>query len=61
MDTNHDNISGLSDPTPCALMHTVGGHRSEVAWGTVYPRQLELHTVPINVECAVVKVEFVAE
>ena len=61
MDTDHDTISGLSDPTPCALMHTVGGHRSEVACGMVYPRQLELHTVPINVECAVVKVEFVAE
>jgi len=26
MDTYHDTISGLSDPTPCALMHTGGGH-----------------------------------
>ena len=49
-DQDHDTISGLSDPTPCALMHNVGGHRAEVAWGTVYPRQFELHTVPINVE-----------
>ena len=49
-DQDHDTISGLSDPTPCALMHNVGGHRAKVAWGTVYPRQFELHTVPINVE-----------
>ena len=63
MDTDQDygTINGLSDLTPCALMYIVGGYRSELAWGTVYPRQLELHTVPINIECAVVKVEFVAE
>ena len=60
-DQDHDTISGLSEPTPCALMNNVCGHRAEVEWGTVYPRQFELHTVPINVECAVVKVEFVAE
>ena len=60
-DQDHDTISGLSDPTPCALKHNVSGHRAEVAWGTVYPRQLELHTVPINIECAMIKVGFVAE
>ena len=42
-------------------MHSVGGHRVEVAWGTIYPIQFELHIFPINAECAVVKVEFVAE
>jgi len=60
-DEDHDTISGLSEPTPCALIHSVGGHRAEVAWGTVYPRQFELHTVPIQPECAVVKVELIAE
>ena len=61
LDEDHDTISGLSEPTPCALIHSVGGHRAEVAWGIVYPRQFELHTVPIQPECAVVKVELVAE
>ena len=51
----------MSEPTPCALIHNVGGHQAEVAWGTVYPRQFELHTVPIQPKCAVVKVELVAE
>ena len=37
-DEDHDIISGLSEPTLCALIHSVGGHRAEVAWGTVYPR-----------------------
>ena len=60
-DEDHDTISGLSEPTPCALIHSVGGHRVEVACGIVYPRQFELHTVPIQPECAVVKVELVAE
>lgn len=60
-DEDHDTISGLSEPTPCALIHSVGGHRVEVACGIVYPRQFELHTVPIQAECAVVKVELVAE
>ena len=55
-DEDHDTISGLSEPTPCALMHSVSGHRVEVAWGTIYPIQFELHTFPINAECAVVKV-----
>ena len=58
---DHDTISGLSEPTPCDLMHSVGGHRAKVAWRTVYRRQFELHTVPIQLECAVVKVELVAE
>ena len=60
-DEDHDTIRGLSEPTPCALIHNVGGHQAEVAWGTVYTRQFELHTVPIQPECAVVKVELVAE
>ena len=60
-DEDHDTISGLSEPTPCALIHSVGGHRAQVAWGTVFPRQFELHTVPIQPECVVVKVELVAE
>ncbi|CAL4933211.1 unnamed protein product [Urochloa decumbens] len=30
---SHDTISCLSEPTPCALFHTVGGHRVPVAWG----------------------------
>ena len=60
-DEDHDTISGLSEPTPCVLIHNVSGLQAEVAWGTVYPRQFELHTVPIQPECAVVKVEFVAE
>ena len=42
-------------------MHNVQGHRFEVAWGTVYLRQFELHTITIHAECAVVKVELVAE
>ena len=37
-DEDHDTISGLSEPTLCALIHSVGGNRAEVAWGTVYPR-----------------------
>jgi hypothetical protein len=60
-DEDHDTISGLSEPTPCALIHSVGDHRVEVAWGTFYPRKFELHIVPIQAECAVVKVELVAE
>ncbi|RLN35530.1 hypothetical protein C2845_PM03G28080 [Panicum miliaceum] len=60
-DVDHDTISGLSEPTPCALIHAVGGYRVEVAWGQVYPRQFELHTVPIHEECAVVKVELVSD
>jgi hypothetical protein len=60
-DLDHDPISGFSEPTPCALIHKVCGYRSEVAWGQVYPRQFELHIVPIHEECAVVKVELVSE
>ncbi|RLM69781.1 hypothetical protein C2845_PM17G05760 [Panicum miliaceum] len=60
-DFDHDTISGLSEPTPCALIHAVGGYRVEVAWVQVYPRQFELHTVPIHEECAVVKVELVSD
>jgi hypothetical protein len=37
-DLDHDTISGLSERTPCALIHKVGGYRSEVTWGQVYPR-----------------------
>ena len=59
-DEDHDTISGLSEPTPCALIHNVGGHQAEVAWGTVYTRQFELHTVPIQLECAVVNVELLS-
>ena len=59
-DEDHDTISGLSEPTPCALIHNVGGHQAEVAWGTVYTRQFELHTVPIQPECAVVNVELLS-
>ncbi|CAN6356066.1 unnamed protein product [Urochloa humidicola] len=56
-----DSISRLSEPTPCALFQTVGGYRVPVAWGHVYPKQYVLHSVQIDVECAVVKVEKVGD
>ncbi|CAL5089802.1 unnamed protein product [Urochloa decumbens] len=58
---SHDTISCLSEPTPCALFHTVGGHRVVVAWGQVYPKQFLLHSVQVDVECAVVKVEKIGD
>ncbi|CAN6381160.1 unnamed protein product [Urochloa humidicola] len=58
---SHDTISCLSEPTPCALFHTVGGHRVPVAWGEVYPKQFLLHSVQVDVECAVVKVEKIGD
>jgi hypothetical protein len=60
-DLYHVTISGLSEPTPCALIHIVVGYQAEVGWGQVYPRQFELYTVLIHEECAVVKVELVSE
>ncbi|CAO2148425.1 unnamed protein product [Urochloa humidicola] len=57
----HGDISLLTEPTPCAILHNVyrGGDYVQVAIGQVYPQQTQLHTVPMDPECAVVKVEHV--
>ncbi|KAL6654028.1 hypothetical protein ACP70R_007493 [Stipagrostis hirtigluma subsp. patula] len=52
-----DTIDLLSEPTPCSLMIILGGYDIEVARGLVYPQQLELHTVPIRDDFAVVFVD----
>jgi len=58
-DLDLDSIDSLTDPTPCALLIYPGGYQIEVARGLVYPKQTELHTVPILDEHVVVKVEYV--
>jgi len=58
-DLDLDSIDVLTDPTPCALLIYPGGYQIEVARGLVYPKQTELHTVPILDEHVVVKVEYV--
>ncbi|CAN6201614.1 unnamed protein product [Urochloa humidicola] len=58
-DGTHGEISLLTEPTPCAILHNVyrGGDYIPVASGQVYPKQTELHTVLVDVDNAVVKVE----
>ena len=58
-DLDLDSIDVLTDPTPCALLIYPGGYEIKVARGLVYPKQTELHTVPILDQHVVVKVEYV--
>ena len=58
-DVDLDSIDVLTDPTPCALLIYPGGYQIEVARGLFYPKQTELHTVPILDDHVVVKVEYV--
>ncbi|TVU00972.1 hypothetical protein EJB05_53584, partial [Eragrostis curvula] len=56
-----DSIDILTEPTPCSLLISLGGHQIEAARGQVYPKQDVVHTVRVRDGYAVVKVEFLRQ
>ena len=56
-----DTIDLLTEPTQCSLLADLRGLRVVVVEGQVFPKQVELHTVPIQYDHAVVQVECVCQ
>jgi hypothetical protein len=54
-----DTIDLLKGPTQCSLVANHRGYQAVVAVGRVFPQEIELQSVPIDYEHAVVQVEYV--
>jgi len=54
-----DTIDLLKQPTQCSLVANLRGYQVVVAEGRVFPQEIELQSVPIDYEHAVVQVEYV--
>ncbi|XP_021308219.1 uncharacterized protein LOC110432337 isoform X3 [Sorghum bicolor] len=52
-----DTIDLLKQPTQCSLVANLRGYQVVVAEGRVFPQEIELQSVPIDYEHAVVQVE----